>query len=388
MNTHKSRILSRLLGLMSVFALTASPAWAGGPLILCRDGQPFLWPNGGVAIPFNTDQGPLGPLANAEANQLVRAAFDAWQGVETSTLSYVAGVSLPVDVDVTNFVPFLEPELADGLSPIVYDATGEIFELLFGVDSGVLGFAQPEFGDFASCTLSEGQAFLNGPAFTDLTFALGVLTHEFGHYTNFAHAQVNGGALFGDTNGPSPVNTFPLEPLFDNIETMYPFLARGGGAETLDADDIAIASRMYPSPDFLLRTGAISGRILSADGLPLNGVNVLARNVANPYRDAVSAISGDLGGISRAGAYTLSGLTPGAEYVVYVDEILEGGFSTPPLKPLPGPEEFFNGVREGAVNDLPQDAERLVPVAGSVLADIDVVFNRPAFDPHRSGAPR
>ena len=138
-------------------------------------------------------------------------------------------------------------------------------------------------------------------------------------------------------------------------------------------------------PDFDSTTGTITGRIYAADGTtPLTGVNVIARNLTDPYGDAVSAISGDFGveqlpTSPLTGRYTLAGLTPGASYVVYVNEIIQGGFSTPPPQPLPGPEEFYNGADEsgdGGADD-PASFTAMVPASGAPVEGIDVVFNQP-----------
>ena len=166
---------------------------------------------------------------------------------------------------------------------------------------------------------------------------------------------------------------------------MYPFLFINGGQATPHADDIAIFSTLYPEPSFATTTGSITGNIVAPNNTtPLTGVNVIARNIANPYDDAVSAISSDFAtnyasGSPFVGVYTMRGLTPGASYAVYVDEILVGGFSTPPRNPLPGPEEFYNGPTESndPVTDPPGNAfTPVVALAGITTPDIDIIFNR------------
>ncbi len=373
------------LGKLSTVVLTAvltSSVFAGGPLNLNpNDSDNFTrWPNGGQNIPYNPDLGGLGPLDNAGAVQQTVDAFQAWQDIPSATATYTNNGSLPFDVDATNFAPFISnlfngTNISDGVSPIVYDEDGSIFIALFGA-SGVLGFASQDTFDDNGVPI-EAVSFLNGGAINDgfpLSDFFAVQVHEFGHYSGLAHTVVNGQNIaLGDTSGPTPSNTFGDAPP-DQVETMYPFAIRGGGQQTPHADDIAFYSTLYPAADFFTDSGTFSGTILAPDGTtPLTGVNVIARNLANPFVDAVSAISGDRG---ATGEYTLNGLTPGADYVVFVDQILQGGFSTPP-RALPAPEEFYNGAAESndPLTDDPNDQTTLNVAAGAELTGIDVIFN-------------
>ena len=142
---------------------------------------------------------------------------------------------------------------------------------------------------------------------------------------------------------------------------MYPFLFINGGQATPHADDIAIFSALYPEPTFRGDHGDDHRDASSAERHDaLTGVNVIARNIANPYDDAVSAISSDFTdnfapGSPFVGVYTLRGLTPGpATRSTSTRDPRLGGFSTPP-RPLPGPEEFYNGPLESsnAATDAP-----------------------------------
>ena len=60
------------------------------------------------------------------------------------------------------------------------------------------------------------------------------------------------------------------------------------------------------------------------------------------------------------------------------DQILAGGFSTPPIG-LPGPEEFYNGANESNSNatDFPSDAVTVSAAAGMTASGIDIIFNAP-----------
>lgn len=385
------RSFAIVAALACVLAAGTVPAHAGGPLNLCQTGQGFLWPAGGTNIPFNPDQGDLGPLTQAQAVALVAQAFQQWGDIPTATTTYVNAGNLPVDVDITNFIPFVAPAAPDGFSAIVFDDDGQIFAALFGPGSGILGFASPEWVNLVTCDVLEGVAFLNGPAFTDLAVGLDIMVHEFGHYQNLSHTAVNGQIVLGDTSGPTPANTFPIPPLNNRIETMYPlYFGVAAGFSTPDKEDVATLSRFYPEPGFFASTATISGTIFAPNGTtPLTGVNVIARNVAAPFDDAFSALSSDFAldltpGAPLVGTYTLRGLTPGAQYAVFVDQILAGGFSTPPLVPLPGPEEFYNGAGESGngATDVPGQFTAVSAPAGGTASNVNVIFNAPG-----AGAP-
>ncbi len=250
---------------------------------------------------------------------------------------------------------------------VMYDDDGSIISSFFGAPPGVLGIASPEFA--AGGTITESWVVVNGTSvdpidtvpFPGASFG-GVFTHEFGHAINLAHTQTNGAIVFfGDDTAPAgciPTWGGAL-PSFADQETMYPFIIPSAGSIGIDMatvdqlDDIASISNIYPGAGWPGSFATITGTIFLSDGVTeVTGVNVIARNVADPFGDAISALSGDFtqGTLGPDGLYTFNGLTPGADYVVYVDEIAAGGFSTPPAIPLPGPRPSRIFLRREARN--------------------------------------
>ncbi len=194
----------------------------------------------------------------------------------------------------------------------------------------------------------------------------------------------------GPDQCPSRVTTYPTA---EQVETMYPFIDpyptsptyNSPGMATVNvADDRSALSSLYPAPGFSQATGRITGTVLARDGTsPLTGINVIARNVARPF-DAISRISGDRtqGLIGADGTFEIAGLTPGTQYVLYVDQLGAGGFSTPKAILL-GPEENWNAEESGdATVDDACAATRIVAVAGATQ-NVQIVLNgmdgAPAF---------
>ena len=78
----------------------------------------------------------------------------------------------------------------------------------------------------------------------------------------------------------------------------------------------------------------------------------------------------------------INGLTPGASYVLYTDQLMIGAFSVPRPIVLPGPEEYFNGAMESG-NGSTDDRCAWSPLAATAGSPVtlDMTFN------HVSGAP-
>ncbi len=413
---------------------------AAGPLIVSDETgelKPVVWETGNGPIPVYTDGGAaftfdvdgVTPFVSLQqANWMTGEAFRQWSQVPTSTFeATVQGTILEktgvADVTSANIDQFIGVENGPGFW-VIYDTDGSIMEDFFGVPrNSVFGISTPEFGD-GNGHITESWTVLNGwgvdasdtgtqgPPDPDQVFGAsfesfvprganyaGVFTHEIGHALNLSHSQVNGPMVYqsfayapfypGVPGCVEPLYSYqdwsaPPEQMIDpaTLETMFPFIDNAGPGGAAQAsvditDDVNGVSNLYPTAAYLAQTGSISGILRLKDGVtPYSGINVIARNVANPLFDAVSDMTGSAtqGQLGPDGRFTIRGLTPGASYRVYIEEITSGGYPTTP-QPMVSEGEYWN-VAESAnpLTDTACDATSVV-VAAADTHPADMVFN-------------
>ena len=346
-----------LLVLSVVLAAAMTPVRAGGPLYVtgvesAQPGRPYRWALN--PVPYKTDRGGLGYLSNTEANSMVSEAFQVWQNVETSNLTFYNAGLLDYDVTQGNIWPFYNGlsacnSSAQPANSVVYDLDGSLISAWGYDNNSILGFSDIICQDDVNGVYTRGWVLLNGrfidgkpetPSHQTVTLEefKGVMIHEFGHLIGLDHSQINLNCLT-DTS-------CPIEDQ-EGVPTMFPILLDASRQSVLTTDDKSALSALYPAPDFESTTGRIRGHVVFADGqTPAQGYNVIARSVADPRRTAVSGVSGflftagagnpfvpegqstDISYGSRdpslIGFYDLPGLPPG-EYTIEVEAIYNSG---------------------------------------------------------------
>jgi hypothetical protein len=409
------------IALPTLWVLLAPQAHAGGPLIVDPNTQTGFH-FGPDPVPIYYDLGNLGVVwdystptptrvvyDNKVGAHLVRQGYAEWSGVATSSLrTEVKGdfslKGLP-NINSSNVNLIIGTSNGRGIY-VIFDADGSILQNYLGAPDGVLGVSSPQYAIADTAIITESWVVLNGsvidPHDTGAASFQGVATHEFGHSLGLAHSQVNGAAVFyQDPAGPDSCTALPYAgpPSRADVETMYPYIdptpvtgtgVTQGRVQTLDA--MAAISDLYPGPRWPASDGTIEGKVYDLDGrTELTGVNVIARNLADPYTGATSALSGQLtqGLLGPDGRFVIHGLKPGQQYVLYVDAIVAGGFPTPPLWFLPGKERFYErGEAEQDSRDSPDHGGKFNPCRYSVVtAEAGSVTRAPIKFQHEPGTP-
>ncbi|MCG8608111.1 hypothetical protein MJD09_24385, partial [bacterium] len=392
-------VISLLLGLF----LALIPTWnyAGGYILISNTGIPYRW-DPVIPVPFNPDRGSLGTLSNAEALAVVIESFDHWTTAEipTSSLSFTNAGQLSIDVRTADDF-FTLVGVVDDISPVIFDTDGSLFEDLGTDPTSVIGSTGrgEVFRTVAPFHILENFSIFNG-AFVDgdegngeleVDEMAGTITHEFGHFVNLDHSQINGHFELGDRNDPG-FALYEGDPPITSVALLFPFILTGQTGVPI-RDDRSAVSWLYPAAGFPAGTATIRGSVFESNGVkPFQGANIIVRNQADPFHDAFSMVSGALyapgfahpaGGIpdpSLEGSYFVTGLTPGASYtveMVKVNSQFSAGSRVGPVDPpaIITREEFWNSENE-TWDDTDDPSEFTAVTAIDTVSEINLILNR------------
>ena len=322
------------------------------------------WLDSDFPLPIAID-GLNSDIPSALAVTIVQASAQHWEDINTSYFTadahaYNAGTELKpaLDFDYQNSVFFDIGGVNFPPGGTVIAFTRSVVELTAGqtLDADLVFNDRDFYCSTTSPVLTPPPA---GQQSVDLE---AVITHELGHAFGLDHTSVSGA-------------------------TMVPFITNDTTQRTLELDDRAGNSTIYPesvarglSPgavDFAATTGTVSGTVVSGyDGSAIFGAHVEAYYLLAPTPDhTISAISGELTLRNGMGEYTIHGLPPGPYAIAIVP--LDGVHTIASDGNVGGPyngldvnfePEFWNGAGESG-NGFADDPNAYAPVTVTAGAD-------------------
>jgi hypothetical protein len=235
---------------------------------------------------FATDRAADGVTASQFQTEIERA-FATWEAVPTASIAFQFG-------GFTSAAPFED----EGLSVFGFEAEAEL-ERVLGATTFVV--------DTVTGEIVESDVFFNS-VFQWSTAAAGeagrfdlqsVATHEIGHFLGLGHSAL----------GETEVRPEGGRRVFASGAVMFPIsLGRGVVSDrTLQPDDIAGASDLYPDGGFRERTAALSGRVVRGSAGVI-GAHVVA------FDPGTGALVGGFS-LGQGGAFQIAGLAPGAHVI-------------------------------------------------------------------------
>ncbi len=355
------------------FIILSSSLFAGGPLSTYM-GRAVIWNKN--TISYHLDCGPLGVFDSVSARNIAKQSFQVWQDVPTATIAFSEN-TLSVNVDQSNYSTYLD-NYSDGINPIIFDSDGSIIQDLFGTKFGILGFAVVVDYD-GDGYYDEGESVINGYVSSSFTKTEWVATfvHEYGHFIGLDHTQING-----------HYDADPSKTIY--IPTMYPSAtANDEPLASLNPDDVAAVSALYPTAGYSTTVGSINGSIVYADGSPARGVNVIAIKTSDTMMYKISTVSDYFW--HNTGLFTILGLEPGTYYVRIepINKEFIGGSSVGPFASdtddisfqNPVAPEYYNGANEShnSFTDIPEDRIDVIVSANSTTSNINLKTNGNQF---------
>ncbi len=328
-------------------------------------------------ITFLLEQDGSSQINNNSDVAAILSSYQRINGIATSDAEIIDGgeFDFPDPVDVSDGL-----NGSDGVNRIFFFAQdpdnlfgGGIAAAFFSFNpaTGVILDCDIAFSDIAGVTWSTNDHLPSNQIDVE-----GVANQEIMHCFGLEHSPIAG--RFDASTGLQ-VDGFHNGD-FSLQSSLFPFAARTIETRTLEPDDIAAFSTVYPNAEADATFGMITGQVLAPDGTTgVKGAHVVAVPADDPTLPVVGALSG-LG--SEPGGYRLTGLEPG-DYFVRVEPLLGtsnifteedtffSGFETG------FPPEFYSGAAESDT-DLEigsGDAESVTVTAGAEEPGIDVILN-------------
>ena len=265
---------------------------------------PVAWRN--LPVTFIVDKNPV------TFQTTVQNAFNVWNNVATAKQIFGTITLSTDDLTSANYQTvggwgFLT---GDGKQEVVCDSTGTALANLGLSATSTLGYG-PRRSELVGGQGAITDAFfiLNCSIAENANFNyLGTMVHELGHDIGLAHSS----AYLADAER--------LRPLaIANAPTMYPYSIPNNDAAsaTLEADDIAGISELYPDTTFAATYATLSGTVTRCGGTdPVNGVNVRAVSVAT-LNTQVTRYTGFNG--NTTGFYEMKVPVAGGPYNVIIE---------------------------------------------------------------------
>ena len=238
-------------------------------------------------IPFVLHAAGSDDLSPAQTHALIRESFQVWSDVATARVDFVDQGTTDSSV----------PRPRDGRNLIYFDETGRYLDA--PPATGVIALTRIQ-SHFSTGYITDADIIFNGRDFRfsasdddggRLVNLKDVAIHEIGHLLGLEHTPLDG-----------PPQTRPTMNPFNHSDD-------SGEAQSLEPDDIAGISFLYPAIGYQDGVGSIAGQVRDFDQQPLFGTHIKAENLDTSQ--LFSTVSGADPSAASVGHYRLHGLTPG-----------------------------------------------------------------------------